>query len=152
MRPKARWLAQHGGPSGWLEERDPAGCDFVRDGRSMPNVHKTPSWATSRMEGMAWYSSRPMPSLWVWLLSPSPQLKKQNRHRVPCRLLKSFFSQDRLLNFYSYSWGIIDNNMAEHFSLGYDQWPSFQELITANRRAFISCLSNGRATSLDSQR
>jgi hypothetical protein len=29
MRPKARGLAQHGGPSGWLEESDPAG---VKDG------------------------------------------------------------------------------------------------------------------------
>jgi hypothetical protein len=29
MRPKARGLAQHGGPPGWLEEIDPAGCDFV---------------------------------------------------------------------------------------------------------------------------
>ncbi len=28
------------------------------------NVHETPSWATTRKEGMAWYSSRPMPSLW----------------------------------------------------------------------------------------
>jgi hypothetical protein len=25
VRPKARWLAQHGGPPGWLEESDPAG-------------------------------------------------------------------------------------------------------------------------------
>jgi hypothetical protein len=24
------------GPPGWLEKSDPAGCDFVRDGRSMP--------------------------------------------------------------------------------------------------------------------
>jgi hypothetical protein len=24
------------GLPGWLEESDPAGCDFVRDGRSMP--------------------------------------------------------------------------------------------------------------------
>jgi hypothetical protein len=30
------------------------------------NVQKTPPWATSRKEGMAWYSSRPMSSLWVW--------------------------------------------------------------------------------------
>jgi hypothetical protein len=30
------------------------------------NVHKTPSWVTSHMEGMAWYSSWPMPSLWVY--------------------------------------------------------------------------------------
>jgi hypothetical protein len=25
MRPKARWLDQHGGLPGWLEESDPAG-------------------------------------------------------------------------------------------------------------------------------
>ncbi len=31
MRPKARGLVQHGGPPGWLEESDPAGCDFERD-------------------------------------------------------------------------------------------------------------------------
>ncbi len=37
ISPKARGLAQHGGPPGWLEERsDPADCEFVRDGRSMP--------------------------------------------------------------------------------------------------------------------
>jgi hypothetical protein len=38
VRPKARGLAQHGGPPGWLEECDPAGCDLVRDGRSLPPV------------------------------------------------------------------------------------------------------------------
>ncbi len=38
MRPKARELAQHGGPPGWLEESDPGRCDFVRVGRSMPPV------------------------------------------------------------------------------------------------------------------
>ncbi len=27
-------------------------------------VHNHPSWATSRKVGMAWYSRRPMPSLW----------------------------------------------------------------------------------------
>jgi hypothetical protein len=63
MKLKARGLAQHGGPPGWLEESDPTGWDFVRDGRSMLpsltdyttcpglgliysvvlNVHKTPS-------------------------------------------------------------------------------------------------------------
>jgi hypothetical protein len=63
MRPEARGLAQYGGPPGpgWLEDSYPAGCDFVRDGRSMPpaldgphhlpwsgadlflNVHNTPS-------------------------------------------------------------------------------------------------------------
>ncbi len=82
MRSKARGLAEHDGPPGWLEESDPAGCDFVRDGRSMPpsltdhtaclglgadlllNVHKTTSCAMSHKEGMTWYSSRPMPSLW----------------------------------------------------------------------------------------
>jgi hypothetical protein len=36
MRPKARGLARHGDPPGWLEENDPAGCVFVRDERSMP--------------------------------------------------------------------------------------------------------------------
>jgi hypothetical protein len=38
MRPKARGLAQHGGLPVWLEESDSAGCDFVRDGRSMPSA------------------------------------------------------------------------------------------------------------------
>ncbi len=36
MRPKARGLAPHGGPLGRLKESDPAGCDFVHDGRSTP--------------------------------------------------------------------------------------------------------------------
>jgi hypothetical protein len=36
MRPKARGLVQPDGLPGWLEESDPAGCDFVRDGQSMP--------------------------------------------------------------------------------------------------------------------
>ncbi len=46
MRPKARVLAQHGGPPSWLEASD-AECAFVRYGRSMPpanillSVHKT---------------------------------------------------------------------------------------------------------------
>ncbi len=57
MSPKVRGLTQHGGLPGRLEESDPAGCDFVRDGRSMPlaltdylgliyylmYMHKTPS-------------------------------------------------------------------------------------------------------------
>jgi hypothetical protein len=62
------WLAEGEWPSRvWFYH-------FVPDGRSMPpaltdhttcpdlllNVHKTPPWATSRKEGMAWYSSRPM--------------------------------------------------------------------------------------------
>jgi hypothetical protein len=29
-------LVQHGGPPGWLEVIDPAGCDFVCDGRALP--------------------------------------------------------------------------------------------------------------------
>ncbi len=29
MRPKVRGQTQHGGPTGWLEDSDPAGCDFV---------------------------------------------------------------------------------------------------------------------------
>ncbi len=32
MRPKARGLAKHGGPPGWLKQSDPAECDFVQDG------------------------------------------------------------------------------------------------------------------------
>ncbi len=36
MIPKARGITQQGGPPGWLKESDPAECDFVRDGRSMP--------------------------------------------------------------------------------------------------------------------
>jgi hypothetical protein len=38
VRPKARGLAQHGGSPGWKEESDPAGCDFVHDGRPMPSA------------------------------------------------------------------------------------------------------------------
>jgi hypothetical protein len=29
LRPKARGLAKHGSPPGWLEENYPSGCDFV---------------------------------------------------------------------------------------------------------------------------
>jgi hypothetical protein len=92
MRPKIRGLAQHGGPPGWLERSDLAGgILFVIDGRigclfhTVPvaltgaaqlradgissccyivNVFNHPSWAMSGKEGLAWYSSRPMPSLW----------------------------------------------------------------------------------------
>jgi hypothetical protein len=100
MRPKARGLAHHGDPPGWLEESDPAGvictwwtgctaCLFLyRTGcpdRSCPaaswwnssccyvvNVHNNPPWATSRKDGIAWYSSIPMPSLWLrtrWMIA-----------------------------------------------------------------------------------
>ncbi len=81
MRPKARRLAQHGGPTGCLEESDQAGVlVYVIDGpyllpfpystgyqwQELPscllmefpaavvNVHNYPSVATSRKEGMAW--------------------------------------------------------------------------------------------------
>jgi hypothetical protein len=83
-RPKARGLAQHAGPPGWLDESDPAGVIlYVMDGPyHLPfpyctgcpdrncyivNVHNHPWWATLRKEGMAWYSSRPMASLWMQL-------------------------------------------------------------------------------------
>ncbi len=37
MRPKARGLAQHGGPPGWLEESDPTGVFlYVMDGPYRP--------------------------------------------------------------------------------------------------------------------
>ncbi len=42
MRPKARGLVQHGGPPGWLEESDPAGCDFECDVRSMTDYTTCP--------------------------------------------------------------------------------------------------------------
>ena len=85
MRPKARGLAQHGGPPGWLEESDQTGVNsYVMDGPSVSlfntvpvaltgasqlradaissccfkaEVHNHPSWASSRKEGMAWHSS-----------------------------------------------------------------------------------------------
>ncbi len=43
MRPKARRQTQQGGRPGWLEESDQAGCDSVRDERSMPPAltHRT---------------------------------------------------------------------------------------------------------------
>ncbi len=81
MRPKARGLAQHGGPPDWLEESDSASVIlYVMDwlyrlpfpfhtgcpDRSCPaaswwnfklcyivNVHNHPSWAMSRKVGMA---------------------------------------------------------------------------------------------------
>ncbi len=86
IRPKARGLVQHGGPPGWLGAGDTAGSDFCvmwwtvhaacPDGPHplcgvpvwgwLLIVHKSPSWATSRKEDMAWYASRPMPSLWSY--------------------------------------------------------------------------------------
>ena len=36
MRPKARGLAQHGGPPGWLEESDSAGVILYVIGRAVP--------------------------------------------------------------------------------------------------------------------
>ncbi len=74
-----RGLAQHGGPPGWWPSK---GVIFYQmDGpcrlpwRTTPlpwsgadrllNVHKTPPWVTSRKEGMSWYSSRLMLSLWL---------------------------------------------------------------------------------------
>ncbi len=68
MRAKARDLAQHDGPTGLLEESDPAWTVHAAcpDGpHHLPqsgadqflNVHKTPSRVTTRKEGMAWYSS-----------------------------------------------------------------------------------------------
>ncbi len=79
MMPKARGLAQHGGPPGWLEESDPAGCYFVRDGRSMPDHTTCPGLSGAvyykmytkhrqelRHAEKAWPGtlSGPMPSLW----------------------------------------------------------------------------------------
>ncbi len=100
MSPKARGLAQQGGPPGWLKESDTEGCDFIRDGRSMAacldgphhlslsgadlflNVHKTLSSAMSHKEGMIWYSSRPMPFLWLKSLSGQQHLYTRE-HTLP---------------------------------------------------------------------
>jgi hypothetical protein len=91
MRSKARGLVQRGGPPGWLKYSDPArfctwwtgrtACLFRTvpvalteaallraDGISsccyIVNVHNHPSCAMSWKEGMSWYFSRPLPSLW----------------------------------------------------------------------------------------
>jgi hypothetical protein len=47
------------------------------------NVHKTPSWATSRNKGMAWYSGRPMPSLWLWIWSSDTECKNLTVYALP---------------------------------------------------------------------
>ncbi len=51
MRPKTRGLAQHGCPPGRLEESDPGGCDFVRDGQSMPPTQPRSGAAQLRASG-----------------------------------------------------------------------------------------------------
>ncbi len=53
MRTKARGLTPHGGPPGWLEESDPAECEFVSDGRSMSPV--LTDHATSPGLGLIYY-------------------------------------------------------------------------------------------------
>ncbi len=89
MMPKAREMALHRNLRGWLEESD----DLCCDGRSMPpslmnrtacpglellaasfrqiqllllNVHKIPSWALTRKEGMVKTVVRPLPFLWSY--------------------------------------------------------------------------------------
>jgi hypothetical protein len=43
VRPKARRLAQHGGPPGWLEECDPAGVIlYVMDCMAVPSAFSVP--------------------------------------------------------------------------------------------------------------
>jgi hypothetical protein len=37
-----RGLDQHGGPPGWLEDSDPAVCDFVHDGWAIPPAFSVP--------------------------------------------------------------------------------------------------------------
>ncbi len=48
----SRGLAQHGGPPGWLEVTDPAGCDFVRD---VPYCPLCLPWPT-----------KPLAPVWGW--------------------------------------------------------------------------------------
>ncbi len=50
VRLKARGLVQHGGPTGWLEERDLAGGGLVRDGRAVQSAFSIP---TGRLTGAA---------------------------------------------------------------------------------------------------
>jgi hypothetical protein len=86
MRPKATGLAQHGAPleagGEWpsfctwrtpafsvryrLSRQELPTCELIEFPTSvvLVDVHNHPQWATSRKEGMARYSSRPMPSLW----------------------------------------------------------------------------------------
>jgi hypothetical protein len=71
-----RGLGQHGGPPGWLEESDPAGVIlYVVDGAyHLPFPYRTGALELPKLradgqthkEGMACYSSRPMPSLWIY--------------------------------------------------------------------------------------
>jgi hypothetical protein len=42
-------------------------------GWSITKCEQTPPWATSFKEGMAWYSSRPMSSLWAWRPNHHPR-------------------------------------------------------------------------------
>jgi hypothetical protein len=73
-----RGLGQHGGPPGWLEESDPAGVIlYVVDGAyHLPFPYRTGALELPKLradgqthkEGMACYSSRPMPSLWIYTL------------------------------------------------------------------------------------
>ncbi len=80
MRLKARGLAQHGRcdfvPNFVSLASNRTGCSNMScppaswwNGISswcfIVNVHNHPSWATTCKEGMAWYSIRPMPSLWL---------------------------------------------------------------------------------------
>jgi hypothetical protein len=45
------------------------------------NVHNHPSWASSRKEGIAWYSGRHMPSLW-WPMGPKARKMTQHGGRL----------------------------------------------------------------------
>jgi hypothetical protein len=80
-RPKARGLAQHNGPPGWLEEVDPASVIFYVYRLSFPYHTGCPDKncpaaradrsssccyiIMSRKEGMSWNFSRLVPSLWA---------------------------------------------------------------------------------------
>ncbi len=101
MRPKAKGLAQHGGPPGRLDESGPGRVWFcpwrtvlvacpdrprnlTRFGAYLLlNVHKTPSWAKSRNKGMAWCSGRPMPTLLLWIWSRDTECKNLTVYALP---------------------------------------------------------------------
>jgi hypothetical protein len=110
MRPKARGLAQHGGRlAGW--RRVTRQVRFVRDGRRSACLFRTVSIALTRAsqlraegissfcyivnvhnypsckEGIAWYSSRSMPSLWFRPCCIYPELPVQcTLYTVECQL------------------------------------------------------------------
>ncbi len=78
MRPKARGLAQHGGPPGCLHgEEWPSRCDFVRYGRSMP-----PADGPQQRDGLIWPHHLP-PPLCSWSIAKCHSWESASRSMPP---------------------------------------------------------------------